>query len=51
MAETDSVVASNFGLVMIIVWGIAYISVAKTYQDVKWLVGVFALEKFIYGIV
>ena len=42
---------SNFGLLMILVWGLAYISVAKNYSQVKWLVGVFAVEKFIYGYV
>jgi hypothetical protein len=49
IAEYDPVVMSNFGLLMIIVWGLAYISVAKNYQNVKWLVGVFAVEKFIYA--
>lgn len=47
--EYDQNVMSNFGLVMILIWGLAYISVAKTYHEVKWLVGVFALEKLIYG--
>jgi len=47
----DAVVMSNFGLLMIIVWGFAYISVAKNYKSVKWLVAVFAIEKSIYGIV
>ncbi|MFK7969597.1 MAG: hypothetical protein AB8F95_04475 [Bacteroidia bacterium] len=49
--EFDPVVMSNFGLLMIMVWGLAYISVAKTYQHVKWLVAVFAIEKLIYGCV
>ncbi len=49
--ESDPVVMSNFGLVMIVVWGLAYISVAKNYHAVKWLVAVFAVEKLIYGIV
>lgn len=49
--ETDPSVASNFGLLMIVIWGLAYISVAKTYQHVKWLVAVFAVEKLIYGVV
>ncbi|RKN78739.1 hypothetical protein [Ulvibacterium marinum] len=48
--ETDPDVMSNFGLVMIVVWGLAYISVAKTYQNVTWLIGIFAFEKLIYGI-
>ena len=49
--EFDPVVLSNFGLLMIVIWGIAYVSVAKDYQHVKWLVAVFAVEKFIYGCV
>jgi len=47
----DPVVMSNFGLLMIAIWGLAYISVAKEYRKLKWLVGVFAIEKFIYGYV
>lgn len=46
----DAVVMSNFGLLMIVVWGFAYISVAKSYKKVKWLVAVFAIEKLIYGL-
>ncbi len=49
--EADPVVMSNFGLLMIIIWGITYIAVSKNYAQVKWLVGAFAIEKFIYGIV
>ena len=49
--EFDPVVLSNFGLVMIVIWGLAYIAVARNYDKVKWLVGVFAVEKFIYGCV
>jgi hypothetical protein len=51
ITETDPVVASNFGLLMIVIWGMAYISVAKSYSQVKWLVAVFAVEKLIYGVV
>ncbi len=47
--EFDPTVMSNFGLVMILVWGLAYMSIAKNYHAVKWLVGVFAIEKLIYG--
>ena len=47
----DPVVMSNFGLLMIVLWGLAYMSVAKNYQAVKWLVAVFAVEKLIYGYV
>ena len=51
ISEFDPVVMSNFGLLMIVIWGIAYISVAKNFNEVKWLVAVFAIEKFIYGYV
>lgn len=47
--EYDPMVMSNFGLLMIVIWGLAYISVAKNYEKVKWIVGVFAIEKSIYG--
>ena len=49
--QADPVVMSNFGLLMIMVWGLAYISVANAYEKVKWLVGVFAVEKLIYATV
>lgn len=49
IAEFDPTVMSNFGLLMILIWGLAYISVAKNYHKVKWLIAVFAVEKFIYG--
>lgn len=49
--ESDPNVMSNFGLLMILIWGLAYISVAKNYDKVRWLVGIFAIEKFIYGCV
>ncbi len=44
----DPVVMSNFGLVMIVVWGLAYIAVANQYKKVRWLVAVFCIEKLIY---
>jgi hypothetical protein len=47
--EFDPVVMSNFGLLMILIWGLAYISVAKSYFKVKWLIIVFVVEKLIYG--
>lgn len=47
----DQTVMSNFGLLMIFIWGLAYISVAKNYNQVQWLVAVFAIEKLIYGII
>ena len=47
----DPDVMSNFGMVMILIWGLAYISVAYRFQNVKWLVFIFAIEKLIYGCV
>lgn len=47
--EFDPAVMSNFGLLMIVFWGLAYMSVAKNYNNLKWLVGVFVVEKFAYG--
>lgn len=49
--EFDPNVMSNFGLLMILMWGLAYMSVSKNYHKVKWLIGIFAIEKFIYGCV
>lgn len=49
--EFDPEVMSNFGLLMIVLWGLAYMAVAKNYQHVKWLIGVFAIEKLVYGYV
>jgi len=51
IAEFDPSVLSNFGLLMIFIWGLAYISVAKNSNKVKWPVGIFAIEKLIYGYV
>ncbi len=45
----DPVVMSNFGLLMIVLWGVAYMSVAKNYRQVKWLIALFAIEKLVYG--
>lgn len=47
----DPDVMSNFGLLMILIWGLAYISVAKNYQKVKWLIFVFCIEKLVYSCV
>ena len=44
-------VMGYFGLISIILWGFAYISVCKSYSQVRWLVGIFAIEKLIYVIV
>jgi hypothetical protein len=42
------VVFSRFGLVCIILWGLAHLAVARRYQQVPLLVAVFAVEKFVY---
>jgi hypothetical protein len=47
--EYDTQAMSSFGLLMIVVWGFVFISVSKTYYKVKWLIGVFAIEKLIYA--
>ena len=49
--EADPVVMSNFGLLMITVWGLAYLAAAMINANIKWLAGAFALEKLVYGIV
>lgn len=46
--DADPVVMSNFGLVMIIVWGLAYLAAAASGVHLKWLAGAFAVEKLVY---
>jgi hypothetical protein len=41
-------VFSSFGILAIILWGLAYMSVAKTYHHVPKLIAVFAVEKLVY---
>ena len=50
LIEADPVVMSRFGLVCILLWGLAYFAVSKSYQENKWIVGVFFLEKVVYVI-
>lgn len=45
----DPIVMSQFGMMMIMVWGLAYISVAKNYAAVPWLAALFCVEKAIYS--
>lgn len=47
----DPVVMSNFGLLMIVVWGLAYLGAAFIDANIKWLAGAFALEKLVYVVV
>jgi hypothetical protein len=49
--DADPVVMSNFGLVMIAVWGLAYVGAATISSNIKWLAGAFALEKLVYVVV
>ena len=49
--SADPVVMSNFGLLMIVVWGLAYLGAAAITSSIKWLAGAFALEKLIYVVV
>lgn len=46
--ETDPVVMSYFGLLMIMIWGGACIAVAGIFEKVKWLIGIFIIEKLAY---
>ena len=49
--SADPVIMSNFGLLMIVVWGLAYIGAAAITSSIKWLAGTFALEKLVYVVV
>lgn len=49
--HADPVVMSNFGLLMIMVWGLAYLAAAMIESSTKWLVAAFALEKLVYVVV
>jgi len=49
--EADPVVMSNFGLLMIVMWGLAYLSAVPVKSNIKWIAGAFAIEKLIYGVV
>lgn len=48
MMATQPGVMGLFGLVSIVLWGLAYIAVSKNYAHVKWLVAVFVIEKLAY---
>jgi len=47
--QADPVVMSNFGLLMILIWGLVFIATAAKWEQLKWVIGAFAIEKFIYG--
>ncbi len=48
MINTQPSVMGIFGLVSIILWGLAYIAVRNKYEHVRWLIGIFAIEKLAY---
>ncbi|MFV8332132.1 hypothetical protein [Flavobacterium sp. GSP14] len=47
--EFDPQAMSNFGMIMIVVWGFGYIAVSQNFNQVKWLIAVFMIEKLIYA--
>jgi hypothetical protein len=48
LSEISPTVMSRFGLVCIILWGFTYLAVAQHYQNLRWLILVFAIEKMVY---
>lgn len=46
--DADPIVMSNFGLFMIIVWGLAYLGASTINANVKWLAAAFVIEKLVY---
>ena len=50
MLASQPDVMGTFGLISIVLWGFAYIAVSKSYNQVRWLVGVFVIEKLAYVI-
>lgn len=50
LAQLQPALFSDFGLFAIILWGLAYIAVSRSYTAVPWLVAVFVLEKLAYGL-
>lgn len=49
--EADPLVMSNFGLLMIVVWGLVFVAIAAKWEQLKWAIGAFFIEKFIYGFI
>ncbi len=47
--KIDPAVMSNFGLLMIVLWGCVFLAVSQKYEQLKWLIAIFVIEKFIYG--
>jgi hypothetical protein len=51
LTSLDPVVFSNFGFVCIMLWGMAYVAVSRSYHHVPYIVVVFAVEKLVYTII
>ncbi len=49
LMENDPIVFSWLGQIAIILWGLAYLSVARSFWNVPYLVVVFCLEKMLYA--
>jgi hypothetical protein len=50
LRSMDPVVFSNFGIIAIMLWGLAYVSVSRAYPQVPYLLLVFTLEKLVYTV-
>ena len=50
LIDADPIVMSSFGLILITVWGLAFIAAGSNFQNNKWIIGVFAIEKISYVI-
>ena len=50
LGQADPTAMSNFGLLGIILWGLAYIATANHWREAKWLAAVFSLEKALYAV-
>jgi hypothetical protein len=48
MNNADPAVMSNFGLLMIMVWGVVFLGATTVTSSLTWLAGAFAIEKFVY---
>lgn len=48
LAETDPVVYSLMGQIAVVLWGFAYLAVARSYRAVPYLLLVFCAEKIVY---
>ena len=48
LVQIDPTIISSSGLILIIVWGFAFLATSNYYQKNRWIVGVFALEKTTY---